>query len=296
MSAEAGTRIVLVQGAAYGDPASFDVAANLAGYREQIERACDEHHPDLVVLPELFTAPYFCASHEPAYFDLAESIPGPTTEALGELARAYRTYITAPLFELTADGNSYDSCALIGPDGVLCEGQVVTTGERQLAARKVHVPQIEARGTSLDEKFWFRPGPGLTLFDTELGRIGILICYDRSFPEAWRTLVLAGAELIVIPVTSSGFRETLFLAELQTRAAENGVFACACNRAGPERVEKLLQMFGGSCVVSPLGEVVARASSRGAEIVYAEVDLGSTELARTEMPYLRDRRPECYRL
>jgi predicted amidohydrolase len=296
VSAAAGTRIALVQGAAYGDPASFDLAANLAGYLAQVEQACRDCAPALVVLPELFTAPYFCSSHDRTYFELAEPVPGPTTEALGELARRYRTYITAPLFERTAGGDHYDSCALIGPDGELCEGQVVGTGERLLTARKVHVPKVEALGTSLDEKFWFQPGPGLTVFDTELGRIGILLCYDRSFPEAWRTLVLASADLIVIPVTSSGFREALFLAELQTRAAENGVFAAACNRVGPERVEKLLQMFGGSCVLSPLGEVLGRGSSSSPEIVCVEVDLASVAITRTQMPYLRDRRPECYRL
>jgi N-carbamoylputrescine amidase len=291
------TTIALVQGAAYGDPASLDLDANRAYYLERVERACAELEPALVVLPELFTAPYFCSSHDPVYYELAEPMPGPTTDALADLARRYETYITAPIFECADDGAYYDSCALIGPDGGVCDGRLVGSVEaRQRCARKVHLPHVEAFETSIDEKFWFTPGSGFTYFDTGLGRVGILLCYDRSFPEAWRTLVLAGVDLVVVPVTSHGFREALFLAELQTRAAENGVFVAACNRVGPERIDRAVTMFGGSCVVSPLGEVLARGSSTLPEIVSAEVDLADAAAVREAMPYLRDRRPECYRL
>ena len=285
-----------MQAPAFGDPPSFDVRANLAAYLERIEQVCRELEPALVVLPELFTTPYFCTSRDRRYAELAEPIPGPTTDALAELSRTHGAYITAPIFERGADGELYDSCALLGPDGGLCDIRVVGSDERYAAARKVHVPRVEALGTSLDEKFWFEPGPGLAYAETRLGRIGILICYDRSFPEAWRTLVLAGVDLVVVPVTSSGFREELFLAELRTRAAENGVFAVSCNRVGPERVGTPVRMFGGSCVVSPLGEVVARGSSTEPEIVVATIDLAEAEAAREAVPFLRDRRPELYRL
>ncbi len=289
-------RVVLVQGAAYGDPASFDVAHNLGYYLERIDEACRAHRPNLVVLPELFSAPYFCSSHDTSRYELAEPIPGPTTTALGELAREHRTFVTAPVFERVVDGEYYNACALIGPDGELCPARIVGSDEIHTCARKVHLPSVQARGTSLDEKFWFRPGPGLAIFDTELGRIGCLICYDRSFPEAWRTLVLAGAELIVVPLTSHGFRESLFIAELETMAAEHQVCVAACNRAGPERVDALLHMFGRSCLISPLGEVIAQGSGDGADVVAGELDLASVETARAELPYLRDRRPDIYRL
>ncbi len=246
-------RVVLIQGAAYGDPASFDVARNLGSYLERIDEACRAHRPNLVVLPELFTTPYFCSSYDTGRFELAEAIPGPTTAALAELAREHGAFLTAPIFERVVDGEYYNSCALIGPDGELCPARIVGSNEVHACARKVHLPRVQARGTSLDEKFWFRPGPGLAIFDTELARIGCLICYDRSFPEAWRTLVLAGAELIVVPLSSHGFRESLFVAELETLAAGNEVCVAACNRAGPERVDDLLHMFGHSCLISPLG-------------------------------------------
>jgi predicted amidohydrolase len=288
--------VALVQAPAYGDAPSFDTRANLAGYVERIDECCRQLSPALVVLPELFTTPYFCSSHDPRYRDLAEPIPGPATDALGELARAHGAYITVPIFERAGDGREYDSCALVGPDGGVCEMHVVGSDEVFPAARKVHVPKVEAFGTSLDEKFWFEAGPGLAYADTGLGRLGFLICYDRSFPEAWRTLVLAGAELVVVPVTSSGFREELFLAELRTRAAENGVFAAACNRVGPERVEADVRMYGSSCVLSPLGEVLARASSTEPEVVTATVDLASAAAVRADLPLLEDRRPELYRL
>ena len=294
MSEGNSTTIALIQGGAYGDPASFDLDANLRGYLDRIDQACRELRPSLVVLPELFTMPYFCSSHDRAYFELAEAIPGPTTAALGELARTYGTYLTAPIFERAGNDLYFDSCALIGPDGELCIANIVGREETETCARKVHLPRVEALGTSIDEKFWFSPGPGLAFFDTELGRIGVLICYDRSFPEAWRTLVLAGAELIVVPVASHGFREALFLAELQTRAAENGVFAAACNRVGSERVEDLVQMFGGSCIISPLGEIIARGSSTEPGLVSAAIDLDAAAAARIDMPLLRDRRPDCY--
>jgi predicted amidohydrolase len=289
-------RAVLVQGAAYGDPPSFDVAHNLGYYLERIDEACRAHRPNLVVLPELFTTPYFCSSYDTSRYELAESIPGPTTAALGGLAREHGTFLTAPIFERVVDGEYYNACALIGPDGELCPARIVGSADTQLCARKVHLPSVQARGTSLDEKFWFRPGSGLAIFDTEIGRIGCLICYDRSFPEAWRTLVLAGAELIVVPLSSHGFRESLFVAELETMAAENQVCVAACNRAGPERVDTLVHMFGRSCLISPLGEVIAQGNGEGLDVVAGELDMSSVARTRAELPYLRDRRPDTYRL
>lgn len=288
-------RVGLVQGQAYGSPASFNVDANRQHYLELVQRCCEEGRPDIVLLPEVFTSPYFCASHDHWYFALAETVPGQTTDAVGEIAKRYGCYVFTPLFERVVDGEYYDSCALIGPDGSLVPAHVVG-GATVSTARKVHIPAIDANGTRTDEKFWFRPGPGLCVFDTRHGRVGCLVCYDRSFPEAWRTLTLAGAELIVIPVTSYGFREEMFLAEIRTCAAENGVLVAAANRVGLEHVEFDVRMFGGSCIVGPSGDVIASAGPSEERVLTAEVDLATLAAARTAVPYLRDRRSDVYRL
>lgn len=286
----------LIQGEGYGAPASLDVAANLAYNLRLIDRCLEQHRPDVVLLPELFTTPYFCSSHDARFFSLAEPIPGPSTAALAERARAYGCYIFAPLFEKVIEGEYYDSCALLGPDGELVPARLPGGGTLP-CARKVHLASIEARGTRTDEKYWFRPGQGLTIFDTRFGRFGCLVCYDRSFPEAWRTLVLQGAEAIFIPVVSYGFREEMFIAELRTRAMENAVFAAAANRGGKEALDFEVTCFGNSCIIDPYGGIIARGGSgTGPEIVVGEINLDEISRARTSLPLIRDRRPEVYRL
>ncbi len=289
-------KVALLQGEGYGVPASLNVAANLAYNLNLLDQCCREHRPAVVLLPELFTTPYFCSSHDARFFTLAEPIPGPSTRALAERARAHGCYIFAPLFERVIEGEYYDSCALIGPDGEIVPGRLPDGGTLP-CARKVHLATIEGRGTRTDEKYWFRPGQGLVNFDTRFGRFGCLVCYDRSFPEAWRTLVLHGAEAVFIPVVSYGFREEMFMAELRTRAMENGVFAIACNRGGKEALDFEVTCFGSSCVIDPYGGIIVRGSSgTGPEIVVAEIDLDEIARARVSLPLIRDRRPEVYRL
>lgn len=291
--------VAIIQPAAWGSPASFDVDANRARLLALIERACEEHRPDLVGLPEIASAPYFCGSHDPRYWDLAEPVPGPTTDAVGELAARYGCTVLGGIFEKgEVEGEYYGSCFCVGPDGRTVPARI-PDGRTFPAARKIHIPTVYAKGMATDEKHWFRPAEGISTFDTAVGRIGILICYDRSFPEAWRTLVLQGADAVFVPVASNGFREELFLAELRTRANENGIWALASNRAGLEQVEGVeVCMFGTSCVVDPSGEVVARGSSgsegKGDEIVVAEIDLAEVARQRIRVPFLRDRRPEVY--
>jgi beta-ureidopropionase len=293
-------KVAMIQAEAWGNPASFDVERNRATLLDLVERVCEEHRPDFVGLPEVSTAPYFCASHDPQYWELAEPIPGPTSEALGELAKRYSTIVAAGLFERAAAGQHYGACMVIGPDGKLIPGRT-HDGTTLPVARKIHIPAIHSFTTSTDEKFWFRPGEGLVNFETRHGTIGVLICYDRSFPEAWRTLVLAGADAIFVPVVSYGFREQMFLSELQTRASENGVWVMAANRTGPEAVEgREVIMFGNSCVIDPAGQVVARAASgsegKGFEVVVADIDLAEARAQRIRVPYFRDRRPDVYKL
>ena len=293
-------KVAMIQAEAWGNPASFDIERNRTTLLGLVEQVCEEHRPDFVGLPEVSTAPYFCASHDPSYWELAEPIPGPTSEALGAHARRYECIIGAGLFERAAAGVHYGACMMIGPDGKLIPGRT-HDGRVLHAAHKIHIPAIHSFTTSTDEKFWIAPGEGLVNFETRHGTIGVLICYDRSFPEAWRTLVLAGADAIFIPVVSYGFREQMFLAELQTHASANGVWVMASNRAGPEAVEgNEVIMFGNSCVIDPSGQVVARAASgsegKGFEVVVADIDLAEASRQRLRVPYFRDRRPEVYAL
>ena len=293
-------KVAMIQPEAWGNPASFDMAANRAYLCSLVEQVCEEHRPDFVGLPETATSPYFAASHDPRYWEYAEPIPGPTTDALADLARRYSCTIASGLFERAAAGQHYGACVVIGPDGKLIPGRM-HDGRTLPVARKIHIPAIHSYTTTTDEKFWFKPGEGLVNFETRHGTIGILVCYDRSFPEAWRTLVLAGADAIFVPVVSYGFREEMFLAELRTRASENGVWVLASNRAGAEAVEgREVIMFGNSCVIDPGGNVVARAASgsegKGFEAVVAEIDLAEARAQRIRVPYFRDRRPEVYAL
>lgn len=286
--------VAMLQGEGYGVPASTDVEKNLAYYLDMIDAAGEEYQPDFIVLPELFTTPYWCGAHDAKFFDWAETIPGPTTDRLAAKAKQYGCYVLAPIFEKVVAGEYYDSCALIGPDGTLVMGELPDGGEMK-CYRKTHVATLYAHTTKTDEKFYFRPGQGFPIFKTEFGTIGILICYDRSFPEAWRSLVLQGAELILIPTVSYGFRHKAFVSELQTRAMENIVFCATANRGGPEEVSFEVTCFGSSVAIDPRGEVIVKgADHTGPEIVVAHLDLAEVERVRAQIPYLRDRRPDIY--
>lgn len=286
----------MIQGEAYGVPASTDIQKNLNYYLDLIDRACREHHPDFVVLPELFTTPYWCGDHDDKYFRWAEEIPGSTTDRLAAMAREHGCYIVASIFEKAFPGEYYDSAALIGPDGNLVMG-TLPDGRSMKCYRKTHVAALYAHTTRTDEKYYFRPGQGFPVFQTKYGTIGILICYDRSFPEAWRSLVVQGAELILIPVVSYGFRHQAFVCELQTRAMENIVFCAAANRGGPEAVAFEVTCFGSSVAIDPRGQIIARGSDNtGPEVVVARMDLAEVERVRTQIPYLRDRRTDIYLL
>jgi N-carbamoylputrescine amidase len=286
--------VAMMQGEGWGVPASTDVEKNLEYYITMIDRLFEEHRSDFIVLPELFTTPYFCGTHDKKFFELAETIPGRTTDRLAEKAREYGCYILASIFEKVVPGEYYDSAALIDPDGNIVMG-VLPDGNLMKCYRKTHVATLYAHTTRTDEKFFFRPGQGFPTFDTKFGKIGVLICYDRSFPEPWRSLVLQGAELILLPVVSYGFRRKAFTTELQTRAMENIVFCAAANRGGPEDVEFEVTCFGASVALDPRGEVIVEGSDdTGPEIILAHMDLAEVEKVRIDIPYLRDRRPDIY--
>lgn len=273
-------RIGLVQAAASTDPDK-----NLRTAAQRIKLAAAEG-ARIVCLQELYRTPYFCRVEDSKNFDLAETIPGPSTEAFSKLARQTGTVIIAPLFEKRAAGVYHNTAVVFDADGKLL-GKY----------RKMHIPD----DPGFYEKFYFTPGDlGFQVFRTRYADIGVLICWDQWFPEAARLTALAGADILFYP-TAIGWKpeepeETKsYHASWETvqrgHAIANGVFVAAANRVGQEGE---LRFWGSSFVADPSGHLVYRASQKNEEIVLADCDLSKVERTRREWPFLRDRRIDAY--
>jgi N-carbamoylputrescine amidase len=238
----------------------------------------------VIAFPELATSVYFCHEADPRHYALAESVPGPTTEAIGAAAREAGAYVIVPLYERDASGQLYNTAVLIDAGGQVAGSY-----------RKNSIPFIRNEHMVWMEKFYFRPGNlGFPVFTTELGvRIGILICYDRHFPEAARALALGGADLIVVPTATASGREIWEL-ELRAHAVANQLWVAGVNRVGRDEGGSDTHFYGSSVVVGPDGQVVAAAGDQDEEIVYAEIDPSANVALRDEWGFFRDRRPDAY--
>jgi N-carbamoylputrescine amidase len=246
---------------------------------------------ELVLLPELFRSLYFCQSEDHSQFDLAEPVPGPTTEALSGLARELRCAIVASVFERRAAGLYHNTAAVIDADGAL-----------RGIYRKMHIPDDPL----YYEKFYFTPGDlGFRCFDTRAGRIGTLVCWDQWFPEGARLTALQGAWLLTYP-TAIGWhlREKAEFGAAQASAWQiiqrahaiaNGCFVAAINRVGHEGpADGGIEFWGGSFVCDPFGVVLAEASRSEPEVLVVPCDVGKQEEIRRNWPFLRDRRIDAY--
>ena len=248
---------------------------------------------DVVCLPELFRTQYFCQREDAALFDLAEPVPGPTTEALGRAAKESGAVVVAPIFERRAPGLYHNSAAIIDADGQV-----------QGLYRKMHIPDDPA----FYEKFYFTPGDlGFRAFDTRAGRIGTLICWDQWYPEGARLTALQGAAVLFYP-TAIGWhpheKESFGAAQRdawrtiqRSHAIANGVYVASVNRVGHEKPVPGgpgLEFWGTSFLCDPFGVVVAEASTDKEEILVGEVDLARLEDVRRNWPFLRDRRIDAY--
>jgi N-carbamoylputrescine amidase len=246
----------------------------------------------LVCLPELFRSQYFAQREDPAQFDLAEPVPGPSTEALGQAARQAGVVVIAGLFERRAPGLYHNSAAVIDADG-----RVVGI------YRKMHIPDDPA----YYEKFYFTPGDlGFRAFDTRVGRIGTLVCWDQWYPEAARLTALQGASVLVYP-TAIGWhpaeKATHGAAQLdawrtiqRSHAIANGCYVAAVNRVGVERPAggDGLEFWGSSFLADPLGTVVVEGPPDCEAVLIGEVDVARIETVRRGWPFLRDRRIDAY--
>ena len=241
----------------------------------------------IVCLPELCNTMYFCVERRREYFDWAEPIPGPTIERMAAVAHELGIVLICPIFERTAGETFYNAAAVLGPDGRLL-GKY----------RKSSIPfmdrarSAEPRG---DEKFFFTPGDlGFPTFDTPFGRIGILICYDRHFPEAARVLGLGGAEIVFVPTNTTRMTRYLWDLELRAHAIANVYYVCGVNKVGVDVGGSTRDHHGDSLICNPRGEILAQASPTEAGIVTAEVDLSVIPELRALWGYYRDRRPDLY--
>jgi N-carbamoylputrescine amidase len=247
----------------------------------------------LVCLPELFRSQYFAQREDAALFDLAEPVPGPSTEALGRAAKQAGVVVIAPVFERRAPGLYHNSAAVIDADGQLVG-----------LYRKMHIPDDPA----YYEKFYFAPGDlGFRVFDTRIGRIGTLVCWDQWYPEAARLTALQGAHILLYP-TAIGWhpREKAPLGAGQldawrtiqrSHAIANGLYVAAVNRVGHERPNAGvdgIEFWGNSFLADPFGAVVAQAPAEREAIVIGEVNLARIEEVRRGWPFLRDRRIDAY--
>lgn len=255
--------------------------------------------PDLIVLPELFSRPFWCVGlGDQRYFDWAETLEEITVSRMGETARGLGAHVVVPFFERGAvEGQYFNSAALIGPDGAVIPGKL-PTGEEVKTYRKNAISSYVWDHHVNDEKFYFRPGPGFPVFDTHLGKVGILICYDRWFPEAWRVLALQAAEIVCVPNASEGFVSDMLIPSMRTMAAQNQLFVVVANRAGIERIADVESTYYGlSCIIGSHGEVLAEGHERVThEVLCAGVDLQQIRSDRRRQAMYRDRRPELYRV
>ena len=270
---------------------------NLCRAQENVRESAKKG-AQMICLPELFRTQYFCQREDPALFDLAETIPGPTTEALAPIAREQQVVIIASVFERRAPGLYHNTAAILDNDGSL-----------KGIYRKMHIPDDPL----YYEKFYFTPGDlGFKAFDTQYGRMGALVCWDQWYPEGARLTALQGANILFYP-TAIGWHpdEKAEFGEAQhdawrtiqrAHAIANGIFVGAVNRAGHEfgdirgnRAQgKGLEIWGGSFLCDPFGRVIAQASHDQEEILIGKCDLRLLEDVRRNWPFLRDRRIDSY--
>ncbi len=277
-------------------PAVLDKQQNVVAMVEWMRRGLDGFSADFVIFPELATTMYFAGTNDPSWQDQAEPIPGPTTEVFSKLAVEYSTNVILPLYERgPKSGQFFNSAVFLDRRGEIIQG-ALPDGGKVSCYRKTHIPSSYSSRPTGNEKFFFRPGPGLPIFKTDVATVGCLICYDRSFPEAWKVLSLSGAEIIFVPNASAPKRRAhTFLTELQAAAIQNGVFVVAVNKGGLEVLEDERLFFGTSGLIDPESNILAQCPPReGPVLMRADFDLGDRTEYNRKYHYLRDRRPELY--
>ncbi|MDR0686966.1 MAG: carbon-nitrogen hydrolase [Dysgonamonadaceae bacterium] len=270
-----------------------DLAENMSRLSVGIDD-CVERGAQMVVLQELHNSLYFCQTEDPMNFDLAETVPGPSTKYFGAIARRHGIVLVVSLFEKRAVGLYHNTAVVLDSDGEIA-GKY----------RKMHIPDDPA----YYEKFYFTPGDlGFRPVSTSVGRLGVLVCWDQWYSEAARLMALAGAEMLIYP-TAIGWESSDTEDERRRQneswkivqrahAVNNGLPVISVNRVGreddPSGRTNGISFWGGSFIAGPQGEIIAEASSVSEENLVAEIDLGRSEEVRRWWPFLRDRRVDSY--
>lgn len=265
-----------------------DKSSNIEKAKEKIREAAQKG-AQIVCLQEIFSTLYFCDVEDYDNFDLAEKIPGPTTDTLSELAGELGVVIIASLFEKRAEGIYHNTTAVLDADGTYL-GKY----------RKMHIPDDPA----FYEKFYFTPGDmGYKVFDTKFGRLGVLICWDQWYPEAARITAMMGAEILFYPTAigwaSEQDTETnkdqyhAWQVIQQSHAVANGIPVVSVNRVGDEQ-DGEMKFWGGSFVTNAQGKVIYQASHDKEEVEVVTVNLNESDFFRKHWPFFRDRRIDSY--
>ncbi|HSZ56145.1 MAG TPA: carbon-nitrogen hydrolase [Tepidisphaeraceae bacterium] len=275
-----------------------DVAENLRRQLKLAEQAADRG-AQIICTQELFRSQYFCQVEDHRFFKLAETIPGPSTDALAKISRKHSAVVIASVFEKRADGLYHNTAVVIDADGSILG-----------LYRKMHIPDDPL----YYEKFYFTPGDtGFRSWDTRYAKIGVLICWDQWFPEGARLTAIQGSQILFYP-TAIGWHpaEKAEYGRIQhesweliqrSHAVANGCYVCAPNRVGNEKVlgpdgepvsEDGIEFWGQSFVAAPNGQVIAKATQDQEEILVVPCDLEKVEFSRTHWPFLRDRRIDAY--
>jgi len=271
--------------------------ADINNNKEQLKnkiRQAAEQGAELVVLQELHNSLYFCQVEDPDLFDLAETIPGPSTNEFGVLAKELGVVIVLSLFERRAPGLYHNTAVVVDKDGTIA-GKY----------RKMHIPDDPA----YYEKFYFTPGDlGFQPIQTSIGKLGVLVCWDQWYPEAARLMAMAGADLLIYP-TAIGWESTdvqeekdrqlgAWVISQRGHAVANGLHVVAVNRTGyepdPSGQTNGITFWGNSFVAGPQGEILWQASNDKEEIKIVEIDLKRSEQVRRWWPFFRDRRIDAF--
>ena len=262
----------------------YDKEKNVLKAERLVRQAADDG-AQIICLQELFHTIYFPYELEPRHLDLAEPLDGPTMDAMCELARETGTVLVAPIYEKALDGLLYNTAPVIGPDGALIG-----------IYRKSHIPIVKVETLTGVEKYYFTPGDtGFVTFPTPFDvTLGILICYDRHFPEGARLLALNGAQMIFVPTATTGMSRYLWELELQAHAVDNVYYVGGVNRVGIDQGGSESHFYGSSMWVDPKGQIVAQASDEHDEVLTADLDLSVIPTIRNDWGFLRDRRPDLY--